>query len=454
MIAKSIIAGTVMSLMAGGVVYFGTEVEASNAFETRVETADSKSADSKSDVKAEISDDVMVGGEDNHPHESKIAVAETESSIDVPSVKTASGKTIEAKALEVSSAAADEKAAVETAMTQAEVTADEPKKRWLDKYLKSEKSGTETVEDTADDVTKDAELEAEGDTNTAQDLMDSMGLTKDAASDSDTASYIIKESEAPLTEEQIETAEAEGFEERVMETENIWTEDGSENKNIIIKEVVKSDGAIVITEGPDGATKTIDVKVIQNEDGQTTIETETIDMGDGKIMKIVKKTVKSDTDQSDDDNDMRIRVFTSKDGKGGLSAEDIRNMQNSEDVSIHKLMKQAKAKNISGTVSVVMAQAAKIEMPELRDRAYLDIVSYGLEHGDYDVAARAMKEIEQVELRDTARNRMAVAYAKDGNADEAFNILDDLEVDALRDVMRLQVIEAMIAPDQLPEDMQ
>ena len=36
----------------------------------------------------------------------------------------------------------------------------------------------------------------------------------------------------------------------------------------------------------------------------------------------------------------------------------------------------------------------------------------------------------------------------------AFGILDDLEVDALRDVMRLQVIEAMIAPDELPEDMQ
>jgi len=110
--------------------------------------------------------------------------------------------------------------------------------------------------------------------------------------------------------------------------------------------------------------------------------------------------------------------------------------------------------DISATVKVVMEQAAKIEMPDLRDRAYLDLVSYGLENGDYDVAATALKKIEQVELRDTARNRMAVAYAQDGNAEDAFGILDDLEVDALRDVMRLQVIEAMIAPDALPEDMQ
>jgi len=91
---------------------------------------------------------------------------------------------------------------------------------------------------------------------------------------------------------------------------------------------------------------------------------------------------------------------------------------------------------------------------ELRDRAYLDLVSYGIDHGNYDVAAKALTKIEQVELRDTARNRMAVAYAKEGNAEDAFGILEDIEVDALRDVMRLQVIEAMIAPDELPEDMQ
>jgi len=77
-----------------------------------------------------------------------------------------------------------------------------------------------------------------------------------------------------------------------------------------------------------------------------------------------------------------------------------------------------------------------------------------LEHSNYKVASKALTKIEQVELRDTARNRMAVAYAKGGNAEDAFGILEDIEVDALRDVMRLQVIEAMIAPDALPEDMQ
>lgn len=420
MIVKSIIAGTVMSLLAGGVVYFGTEVEAANSYETRISTEGASD-----DISTKISDDVLVGAEENHPHDTPDD-DKYESSTDIPSVNTPSGSIISAKAPTVSQASDSKKAEVK----------DEPKKSWLDKYLKTEKTKSEDKKP-EDLETKPTETEA------------ALGH-----SDSDTASYIIEDNTEALTESQIETAEAEGFEERVMETDNIWVEDGEENKKIIIKEVVKSDGAIVISEGPDAETKNIEVKVIQNEDGQTTIETETIDMGDGKIMKIVKKTIKSETRESDENNDMRIRVFTSKDGAGGLTAEDIRGLREGDDISLHKLHKDTKTKNISGTVKIVMAQAARIEMPELRDRAYLDIVSYGLDHGDYDVAARAMKEIEQVELRDTARNRMAVAYAKHGNAEEAFAILDSLEVDALRDVMRLQVIEAMIAPDQLPEDMQ
>lgn len=412
-----------MSLLAGGVVYFGTEVEAANSYETRISTED-RSAD----ISAKISDDVLVGGEDDHPHDTSDD-NEYESSADIPSVNTPSGKIISAKAPTTSQASASKKAEVK----------DEPKKSWLDKYLKTEK-------------TKSEERKSEG-----LETMPRGTETTVGRSDSDTASYIIKDDTETLTESQIETAKAEGFEERVMETENIWVKENSESgdhKKIIIKEVIKKDNAIFIGEGADGETKNIEVEVIHNEDGQTMVETETIDMGDGKIMKIVKKTVKSETRDGDDNNDMRIRVFTTKDGKGGLTAEDIKGLGKGDDVSLHKLLKDAKTKNISGTVKIVMAQAAKIEMPELRDRAYLDIVSYGLDHGDYAVAARAMKEIEQIELRDTARNRMAVAYAKDGNAEEAFAILDSLEVDALRDVMRLQVIEAMIAPDQLPEDMQ
>jgi len=420
MLAKSIIAGTVLSLMAGGVVYFGTDVDAGELKD--------KVAVKTAEVKAEISDKVMAGGED-HPHDDKSKKAKMETSIDTPSLKTESGKVIEAKKPTISYSSDSETKNVKTAEV---VSPEKPQKKWLNQYLKSEKPKEKAPE-------KETE-------SAAENLMESMGLTKSDGSDSDTGRFIVEEEVETLTEEQIETAEAEGFEERALETENIWVEEGSENKGVrrkMLKDIIKKDRAIFVGDGPDGEKK-VEVKVIANEDGETRIETETIDMGDGKIMKIVKKTVKSETKK--DDGDMRIRVLTEKDGKGGMTVEDIRGL-NLDSLKVEP-------KDISGTVQIVMAQAEKIEMPELRDRAYLDLVSYALKHDDYKVAAKALKKIEQTELRDTARNRIAIAHAKAGDAENAFGILDDIEVDALRDVMRLQVIEAMIAPEELPKDMQ
>ena len=436
MLAKSIIAGTVLSLMAGGVVYFGTDIDASAVKE--------KVAEKTAKVKAEISDKVMAGGEKEHPHGKKIVKVETETSTDMPSVKTASGKVIEAKKPTISYSSSGVEKKVKTAE---DATSEKPQKKWLDQYLKTDKSakGAEPQTDEAEN------------TDSAEALLENMGLTKDGSSDSDTGSFVIEKEVEALTEEQIEMAEAEGFEERALETENIWvqkepSETGHEkDTRKMLHDILKIDKkrAITTVEEVEGEKK-IEVKVIANEDGETTIETETLDMGDGKIMKIVKKTVKSES-HDEDGKKMRIKVMTDKDG---IVSDDIKIIRMGEDISIDELIEDAKSKDISGTVKIVMEQAEKIEMPELRDRAYLDLVSYGLEHGNYKVAAKALTKIEQVELRDTARNRMAVAYAKEGNAEEAFGILEDIEVNALRDVMRLQVIEAMIAPDALPEDMQ
>jgi len=110
---------------------------------------------------------------------------------------------------------------------------------------------------------------------------------------------------------------------------------------------------------------------------------------------------------------------------------------------------------MSATAKLIFEQAEKITLPELRDRAYLDLVSYAIDNHDKAAAKMALSKIQQVELRDTARNRIAIAYAKAGKAEKAFAILEDIEVDALRDVMRLQVIEALIVPeDPHPIEMQ
>ena len=440
MLVKSIIAGTVLSLMAGGVVYFGTDLDTAAVKE--------KVAEKTAEMKAEISDKVMAGDKKGHPHGKKTAAIDTETSVDTPSVKTASGKTIKAKKPTVSySSGSEDKPSEKTSgkkiKTAEVVSPDKSQKKWLNQYLKKDKAPEEK--------------KSEG----AKNLMKSMGLTKEGNSDSDTGSFVVENKSETLTEEQIEMAETEGFEARALETENIWVEEdtsekrGKKSTRKMLHDIIKKDSAMFIGEDAEGEKK-IEVKVIANEDGKTTIETETIDMGDGKMMKIVKKTMTSESHDADGKK-MRIKVITNKDD---MKAEDIKMLKelSENDKAIEAFLKPSVLfeddTDISATVKIVMEQAEKIEMSELRDRAYLDLVSYGIDHGNYDVAAKALTKIEQVELRDTARNRMAVAYAKEGNAEDAFGILEDIEVDALRDVMRLQVIEAMIAPDELPEDMQ
>lgn len=427
MLAKSIIAGTVLSLMAGGVVYFGTDVDTA--------TVEKSVANKTSEIKSDISEKVMAGGKAEHLETKKIETGEAETSVETPSVRTASGQVIEAKKPTVSYSSGSE----DKTERSAEVgSPDKPQKKWLDQYLKKDKPETKAVTTTSTTIDEEEIIEVETSENksdVAKDLMKTMGLTKEAGSDSDTGSFIVEEEVNSLTEEEIEAAEAQGFEERALETENIWVEDKSpesgEKKSTrkMLSEIIKKDSALFIGENSRGEEK-VEVKVIADEDGETTIETETIDLGDGKIMKIVKKTVKSES-HDDDGKKMHIKIRTKKDDSGKVGTKDI-----------------------SQTVKIVMEQAEKIELPELRDRAYLDLVSYGLEHEDYKVASKALKEIEQVELRDTARNRMAVAYAKANMAEDAFGILEDIEVEALKDVIRLQVIEAMIAPEELPEDMQ
>ena len=440
MLVKSIIAGTVLSLMAGGIVYFGTDLDTAAVKE--------KVAEKTAEMKAEISDKVMAGDKKGHPHGKKTAAIDTETSVDTPSVKTASGKTIKAKKPTVSySSGSEDKPSEKTSgkkiKTAEVVSPDKSQKKWLNQYLKKDKAPEEK--------------KSEG----AKNLMKSMGLTKEGNSDSDTGSFVVENKSETLTEEQIEMAETEGFEARALETENIWVEEdtsekrGKKSTRKMLHDIIKKDSAMFIGEDAEGEKK-IEVKIIANEDGETTIETETIDMGDGKMMKIVKKTMTSESHDADGKK-MRIKVITNKDD---MKAEDIKMLKelSENDKAIEAFLKPSVLfeddTDISATVKIVMEQAEKIEMSELRDRAYLDLVSYGIDHGNYDVAAKALTKIEQVELRDTARNRMAVAYAKEGNAEDAFGILEDIEVDALRDVMRLQVIEAMIAPDELPEDMQ
>ena len=102
-------------------------------------------------------------------------------------------------------------------------------------------------------------------------------------------------------------------------------------------------------------------------------------------------------------------------------------------------------------LSTVMAEAKQIKKPELRDQAFFEITEYALSEGRYDSARLAHDMIEQDELSYGAKSRIAVAFAQNGMPSKAFKVIEEVKEPELRDFMRLQVIEALIAPQNLPE---
>ena len=112
------------------------------------------------------------------------------------------------------------------------------------------------------------------------------------------------------------------------------------------------------------------------------------------------------------------------------------------------------AEDASPLISTVMREAAEIKRSELRDQAYFEITEYALSEGRFESARMAHDMIEQEELSYTAKSRIAVAYAQKGQPTKAFKTIAEVDEAELRDFMRLQVIEALIAPSKLPAEWQ
>ena len=189
------------------------------------------------------------------------------------------------------------------------------------------------------------------------------------------------------------------------------------------------------------------LKKHQKDEGKST-ENTVVDLGDSKMIILKTENVEGVSNAPDNEK-QRMTTKVAKDGETIYCVENHlkENIYTFPEMEKHHDHAAHNHADRDNTVKIIMDQAEKISMPELRDRAYLDLVSYALDNHDTASANIALSKIEQVELRDTARNRIAVNYAKNGNAEKAFAILGEIEVDELRDVMRLQVIEALIATE-------
>ena len=92
--------------------------------------------------------------------------------------------------------------------------------------------------------------------------------------------------------------------------------------------------------------------------------------------------------------------------------------------------------------AILLDEAEKLEIEDVRNGAYLNIIDFALMRGDYERARALTGELSTEELRDTARQNMGMALARAGRMEEAFAVVDTLEIEELADPIRLAIIQA------------
>ena len=93
---------------------------------------------------------------------------------------------------------------------------------------------------------------------------------------------------------------------------------------------------------------------------------------------------------------------------------------------------------------VVIEQADKLLVVDMRDQAYLEILDYAIDRNDMTIAADLLGRLSSPELRDTGRARLGKGLALRGKAEAAFAVLEEIEIDELAAPIRLEIISALM----------
>ena len=329
MLAKSLLAGTVLSVLAGGVVYYGLGEELSEKAQFEPMASQSQSAQSRpqeSDVKGADTEETDI--------EENLSSRETLKSM----MERKSAKTLEPEPEEEIEGAAvvshKNEPEIETKEhVEAETgSVEKPKKRWLDEYLKSDKP-------------KDPELEIE---------------------ELDSKQYLDTKTTKTITTKTVTTT-----------TETLG--EGEKARRTITPMKPRATGSYKVTVNGKSVTKPLSI---------TTDDT--------------------------------------------LSLP-----PTPPQTPLHMHSPQ------SDVYDLLMSETGKLDIPDMRDQAYLNIVDYALSKGDRNVAETVLQKLSRDELRDTARGRVAVSLAQKGQSVAAFDMLSSLEIDELEGPIRLQIIEAL-----------
>jgi len=143
------------------------------------------------------------------------------------------------------------------------------------------------------------------------------------------------------------------------------------------------------------------------------------------------------------------RAETEDLGKQGEEAitEDHRPMKKMMDKA-HSDRKHKMMHRESIDYGVVLAEAKKLLVVDMRNQAVLEIVDYAIDNKDIAEAADLVQELTTPELRDTARARIGAGLARAGKTEAAFAVIDELEIDELAAPIRLEIITALMATKQ------
>lgn len=351
MLTKAILTGGVLSVLAGSIVYFGTE------------GADALESDTRASLRVEETD--LAGGAD---------VVVGDAIID------------EAAANDV--VKSDTRAAVRVAEAEVQDPPQEtskPKTKWLDQYLKKSKPESK-VEEKTDPTASEPVL---SEPIVIETMTDPIGVETETSIDRETMREKRKRVRLERRMKKREAANAEA------------------------KGTADAKGTYVVSE--DARVETLDIENLDVDafvtDGDVDVEALIEELG------------------LDAEKNVQIRVvkkMTGKPSRPGQEADD------------------------KGSVDydMVMAEAKKLLVTDMRNQAFLEIIDHAIDQGDVMQAADIVEALSTPELRDTARARIGVGLAKSGDSKAAFAVLDELEIDELSAPIRLEIITALMATKQ------
>jgi len=403
MLTKALLTGGVLSVLAGSIVYFGTE------------GADASEADARASMRVEETE--LAGAPaakagDIAAVKSDAKSAEAKSSwSDKSETKQAEDDMAEVIQAGVENPNVEEPMAENTSPSEANFQGpppdtSKPKTKWLDQYLKKTKPEKRS-EDTVEEKPSETDM--------------SIATPYEIEPNSDEGEGIVGPAAA------FDDALADEYSAETSATENadLWNTD-------------RSDRPVMRME------KRNALRGLRGEEKETLSaledsRLETFDLDDPEIDAF-------DLYDWDEEGDVDIDALLEELNGSSEERVEVRIIRKIDGKSSHHAMANHREAEID--YDMILDEAKKLLVTDMRNQAFLEIIDHAIDQGDVMRAADIVEDLSTPELRDTARARIGVGLARSGDQRAAFAVLDELEIDELSAPIRLEIITALMATKQ------